>query len=220
MSSSHEERITCPTCGHQQPFEVWDSLNASKNPELKEKLMHGDLTTMVCEACQAAVFVKFDMIYHDLDEKMMILLRYPDENGDVPEFDPESLGLVKAMGDDYILRSVYNFPDFLEKIRIIDDGFDDVTLEILKYMFRVSNHLEPDEMILYEGTKDSKEGDEQIVLIRPMGSEYMAYHYPVDQLSVLDETRQLINMSEFKENDVWLRVDQETIAEQLSLSAD
>lgn len=220
MSSSHKEMITCPTCGHQQPFEVWDSLNASNNPELKEKLMHGDLTTMVCEECQAAVFVKFDMIYHDLDEKLMILLRYPDENGDVPEFDPESLGLVKAMGDEYILRSVYNFPDLLEKIRIFDDGFDDVTLEILKYMFRVSNHLEPDEMILYEGTKDSKEGKEQIVLIRPMGSEYMAYHYPVNQLDVLDETRRLINMSDFKENDVWLRVDQVTIAEQLTMNAD
>ncbi|MCD6233843.1 MAG: CpXC domain-containing protein [Candidatus Marinimicrobia bacterium] len=220
MSSSHKEKITCPTCGHQQPFEVWDSLNASKNPELKEKLIHGDLTTMVCEACQSAVFVKFDMIYHDLNKKMMILLRYPDENGNVPEFDPESLGLVKAMGDDYILRSVYNFPDFLEKIRIIDDGFDDVTLEILKYMFRVSNHLEPDEMLLYEGTNNGQEGEKQIVLIRPMGSEYMAYHYPVNQLHVLDDTRLLINLNDFKENDVWLKVDQETIAEQLTMNTD
>ncbi|RKY49477.1 MAG: hypothetical protein DRP86_05215 [Candidatus Neomarinimicrobiota bacterium] len=220
MSSSHKEKITCPTCGHQQPFEVWDSLNASKNPELKEKLIHGDLTTMVCEACQSAVFVKFDMIYHDLNKKMMILLRYPDENGNVPEFDPESLGLVKAMGDDYILRSVYNFPNFLEKIRIIDDGFDDVTLEILKYMFRVSNHLEPDEMLLYEGTNNGQEGEKQIVLIRPMGSEYMAYHYPVNQLHVLDDTRLLINLNDFKENDVWLKVDQETIAEQLTMNTD
>jgi hypothetical protein len=53
-----------------------------------------------------------------------------------------------------------------------------------------------------------------------MGSEYMAYYYPVNQLDVLDETRQLVNMNDFKENDVWLRVDQETIAEQLSMNAD
>ncbi len=215
MSKSHNENIVCPTCGHKQKFQVWDSINASQDPELKEKLLKGDLAEMVCEKCQSHVFVKFDMIYHDLDKKLMVLLRYPDDEGNVPGFDNEALGLVKAMGDDYSLRAVYTYPDLLEKIRIFDDELDDVILEILKYMFSLTNEIPPDDMLLYESTTQNDEGEEQLVLIRPMGKEYMTYNFPVKKLDLLNEPRQFINMDELKEDGVWLNVDRASIANQL-----
>ncbi|MDD5582600.1 MAG: CpXC domain-containing protein [Candidatus Marinimicrobia bacterium] len=221
MSRSHKENIKCPNCDNAQMIEIWDSVNASADPNLKEQLIQGELTTTVCTKCKKTFFVKYDMIYHDPDEKVMLLLRYPDENGNVSEFDKDSLELIKAMADDYILRSVYSFPDLLEKIRIFDDDFDDVSIEILKYMSRLTNNLEPDEMILYEGINVDDQGEEHLILIRPVGSEFLAYHYPVYELDILDEPRQHIDINKLKEKDnVWIRVDQETITDQLTAHND
>jgi len=216
MSTSHRENISCPSCGYEQDFEVWDSVNGSQDPDLKEKLQKGELTRLVCENCSSSVFVSFDLLYHDMEQKFMVLLRYPDENGDVPDFDDKANGLVRAMGDDYVLRSVYSFPDLLEKIRIFDDDLDDVTLEILKYLFSITNQFEPDDIILYEGIETSKEGDDQIVLIRPEGSEFVSYHYPLDKMDILEEPRKAVNLAELKQQDIWISVDRFMIADYLT----
>jgi DNA-directed RNA polymerase subunit RPC12/RpoP len=216
MSTSHYETITCPSCGTEQDFEVWDSVNGSQDPDLKEQLKKGELTRLVCENCSSSVVVNFDILYHDMEQKIMVLLRYPDENGDIPDFDDSANGLIRAMGDDYVLRSVYSFPDLLEKIRIFDDGLDDVTIEILKYLFSISNQFEPDDIILYEGIEANDKDEEQIVLIRPQGSEFVSYHYPLNKMDILDEPRRAVNLAELKQQDMWINVDRYTIADYLT----
>ena len=43
MSRNHIEKVTCPGCGKEADFTVWDSVNTTLEPDLKEKVLTGDL---------------------------------------------------------------------------------------------------------------------------------------------------------------------------------
>ena len=81
MSSNHQETIICPSCGEGQPFVVWDSINVSVDPTLKQSLLEGALTTLRCRHCGHEAQVAFDCLYHDMDHSVVIWLKYPDDDG-------------------------------------------------------------------------------------------------------------------------------------------
>ncbi len=51
MSMPDETMITCPACGNEQKFMIWNSVNASLNSDLKEKILSGELVDFCCDAC-------------------------------------------------------------------------------------------------------------------------------------------------------------------------
>ena len=51
MSRNHIEKVTCPGCGKEADFTVWDSVNTTLEPDLKEKVLTGDLFKFTCPEC-------------------------------------------------------------------------------------------------------------------------------------------------------------------------
>ncbi len=146
MSMEHEERVTCRKCGEESDFVVWQSLNATLNPEAKEKLMTGELFQHQCPKCGTIANVVYDLLYHDMENQTMIQLA---ADRDIPlrqyidvfnSFTEQEIapGLPK-MGDDYRLRIVRTQNELREKVYIFDQGLDDRVVEVMKTV--IGSHL-------------------------------------------------------------------------------
>jgi hypothetical protein len=124
MTSSSEEKVTCPQCGHQQRFTIWGSINVTLNPELKQDLLTGTLNRFVCEGCGTRTNVNYGTLYHDMKQAVLILLTY-----DGPQEDLSKVGRmfrkhrIRIVGSPYSLR---------EKVYIFDAGLDDRMVELFK----------------------------------------------------------------------------------------
>jgi predicted RNA-binding Zn-ribbon protein involved in translation (DUF1610 family) len=127
MSLSNSITLTCPACGHQQAFTVWQSINATHDPGLKESLLDRSLVTFHCEQCGHTAGVNQGLLYHDMDRQVMIMLgcQSPDEL-EAPE------PLVQEFQAQYSLRLVRSMNELIEKVLVLDADLDDRAVEIFK----------------------------------------------------------------------------------------
>ena len=113
-----ESSVTCSGCGQKHAVSIYPSINVSANPELKEKVVNGDLFVTECPHCGHRDLLKYNMLYHDPDAKLIICL------SDVP--------FVSDGKEGYTCRMVGDAGSLIEKVKISDAGLDDVIIEICK----------------------------------------------------------------------------------------
>ena len=133
MSMNHQVAITCPQCGQNSPFTVWDSLNIKENPELKERLLSLDLFTFRCPHCSQTANVMYSFLYHDMDNHFMIYhiaQGDPDDMANDAFHEAENDSLMKHK--EYKLRIVHSLDELSEKIMLFEGGFDDRIMELAK----------------------------------------------------------------------------------------
>ena len=130
MSKTHIESIACPECGTTDDFTIYDSINISTDPELKESLLERELTTFICPNCRYEVQISSDLLYHDMRQNIFIWLKYPDGD-EQPSIDPRAESVLRIM-EGYKCRLVTNLNDLIEKILVFDDGYDDLEIEVMK----------------------------------------------------------------------------------------
>ncbi len=51
MSKISKRPIPCPSCGHTGEFTFWDSVNVDLDPEMREKVLRGELFRWTCPNC-------------------------------------------------------------------------------------------------------------------------------------------------------------------------
>ena len=85
MSSQREEEVDCPSCDHTQTVPVWDSVNVTIAPELKQRLFDGEINFFKCESCQYEAFISYPLLYHDMEQQFCVQF-YPEEALDDEEF--------------------------------------------------------------------------------------------------------------------------------------
>jgi hypothetical protein len=73
VSSRGRYPLTC-ACGASFEADLWDSLNVTLDPDLKEQLLAGKVNVVTCPECGAEAFVEKDLLYHDLERRIMILM--------------------------------------------------------------------------------------------------------------------------------------------------
>ena len=68
MSTNAKHNIKC---GCKKEFEavLWDSVNVTKDPDLKRVLLNGELNVVVCPSCGLLFYVDKFIIYHDEKKK-------------------------------------------------------------------------------------------------------------------------------------------------------
>jgi len=71
MSSFRNETITCPSCNHEAPFRVWDSVNVTLDPDMKEQFLSGQLFHWICPECGQRCYAPYLVLYHDMDNQIM-----------------------------------------------------------------------------------------------------------------------------------------------------
>ena len=173
------ENITCPECGHEQEFTIWRSLNVTLNPELKDPLIRGELTTFTCEACGETTHVVYGMLYHDMDQELMISL----SRDDVPPLD--DLGPLQSYLQDmmksYRFRLVRTRNELVEKVRIFDAGLDDRVVQLFKVVLRaqlaMADHATEGQLLFY-GRVDEDGGAQRMEFVLLTDDDQVPFSVP------------------------------------------
>ena len=126
MSLEHNRQIKCEECGKVFDVTIYESINVTLNPELKEKVIHGDIYCFECPYCHHQHYIQYPFLYHDMEHKFMInqgsfglLMNYYEEmkgskiNIDFPRF-----------MDGYVNIGVTSYRDLCSKIAILEKGLD------------------------------------------------------------------------------------------------
>ncbi len=51
---------------------LYDSINVSLDPSLKDKLFKGEINSFMCEKCHEKAFMPMPLLYHDMDKPFMV----------------------------------------------------------------------------------------------------------------------------------------------------
>ena len=136
MSKTKIMPVTCPSCGKDSDFTVWESINTMLDPEMKAKVRDGSAFTFECPHCGAKVQVEYDCLYHQMEDRMMIHYASSDQSAeDLYKFFtgvvPSDMFTEFRKGG-YLIRIVRSMNQLLEKLMIFDHGLDDRMIEICK----------------------------------------------------------------------------------------
>ena len=143
MSKHYETPIECPKCGKSSDFRIWESINTTLDPEMKEKVKDRSAFLFTCPHCGEQNYVDYGFLYHQMEDTIMIAYSNSDENEEemyhlfTEEIDTP-LGLDNIfLKDEYLLRIVRSMNALREKIYIFDDGLDDRIIELYKLFLYV-----------------------------------------------------------------------------------
>lgn len=112
--------VICKSCGRFFTSPAHQSINASTQPEMKERILNGELFLWECPECGARQLLKYPLVYVDPSQHLIICL------SDVP-MSIEDLGGNTG-------RLVGEVGELIEKIKIFDAGLDDVAVEMCKFV--------------------------------------------------------------------------------------
>lgn len=175
MSKISTQILICPNCQTKTTFKKYDSLNVTLEPELKEKLLSGELFTFTCPNCQTKATVLYDMLYHDMEQKLMIQYMAEEKNlvharQSISKvlLAVHQLSSVDPLTAGYQIRYTADPSALYEKIRLNDAGLDDRIIELMKYILLTQQEVDYDQ-ILFE-----RKADGQLELIVTKGTQVIA----------------------------------------------
>ena len=122
----------CSHCGAQHEVSAYPSINTAQEPDLKARVLDGSLFVWECPSCGARNLLRYETLYHDPAEKLMIWL----SDGSA---DTEARMQAAVTGNDfegYTGRIVDTPGALIEKVKIFDAGLDDIALEMAKFITR------------------------------------------------------------------------------------
>ena len=178
MSISHDIVYACPYCGKEFAMTVQDSVNASQDPDLRDRCLSGDIFKQTCPHCQADFMAMTPIVYSDPEHRFVLWL----SDKELPEAVKKQADVLVKAG--YRLRRCLDIQEFTEKIQIFEDGVDDVLVEIAKYdsfiEFIDNRKGNPEDVtsIEYQSTRN----DVMKINIRT-GDKGMSFHIPVNLLA-------------------------------------
>lgn len=138
------QKVPCPKCQTENEVLLWEKVNVTMQPDLKEKLFLGTLNFLKCENCNHETRVDIPIIYHDMDKKFFIHFapEYPMDKEEelVENLNQETKALFDASYNNR-LRVAFNYRSLIEKVKILDDDLDDRAVEICKILARTQLKL-------------------------------------------------------------------------------
>jgi hypothetical protein len=167
MSRNHEEPIRCASCNAQQDFTVWESINVTVDPHLKQSLLNGDLTTFRCKRCGNEAHVAYNCLYHDMDNSLAIWLKDEDD-----EENKAAKQMFLAATHLKTTRTVRTLHELFDKIRVFDDGFDDFEIELFKFSTCLRQQLDLGVPFHYSETRTSFFGRKSLVFVVARANEF------------------------------------------------
>jgi len=131
--SDIEDAIICPECGHEQEIHVIPSVNVTVEPEMREKVLSGEIFLFTCEKCGFAGFAGYPFIYEDKETAGGFLIYLE------PECEDREVGVDGDVADQILLqnmtmRLVTTVNELKEKIFVFEAGLDDRVLELFKML--------------------------------------------------------------------------------------
>jgi len=148
MSLNKVIEIICPKCNEKQNFNVWQSINVTENNELKELVFNQSIFKFKCDKCNNVALIEYPFIYHDNQKKFFV---YFDASGNFEN-------VIENEG--YKTRTASEYLEFLETIRILEDGVDETKIkearDELLDKFKSNDKLKSIKKLYYTSTENNK----------------------------------------------------------------
>ncbi|MBO5118738.1 CpXC domain-containing protein [Methanocorpusculum sp.] len=128
-----EDAIICPNCNHEQELHVTPTVNVTVDPDMKEKVLSGELFLFTCENCGFSGYAGFPFIYEDKETNGGFLIYME------PGCEDREVGVDGDVADQVLLqnmtmRLVTTINELKEKIFIFEAGLDDRVVELFKML--------------------------------------------------------------------------------------
>lgn len=133
MSSITSQSITCPKCKFEGEFNMYNSVNVTLDPKLREKVLSGEIFDWTCPKCGEKYSIRHDLLYHDMDKEFQI---YYSPNNCVESNKTISNLAKKCPGIRRKYRTVVTLNALREKIFIFEKGFNDIAIELVKAILK------------------------------------------------------------------------------------
>lgn len=148
MTKFHYETIHCPYCLNEEDLPIWDIVDVSEDPDLKNKVFLKELQNYECQNCNRKYTLDQPFLY--LDPRSKVLIYYAprfseilldkssrDEQGNLKKEISSSMPLDFGVDiEDYTLRICYDYNDLIEKLHVFDFDLDDKLIEVIKFATR------------------------------------------------------------------------------------
>lgn len=135
MSKISTKPFKCPSCGYEGKFTMYDSVNVTLDPNLREKVLSGEVFDWVCPKCKEQLSIRHNLLYHDMDRKFQIY------------YAPNNCEAVCQMMNDMMTkypgmrskcRTVESLNALREKVYVFETGLDDIAIELAKAVMKYS----------------------------------------------------------------------------------
>lgn len=170
--------LTCPECGEEFDFELYESVNVTLNPELKEKVLDGSIFAPICPKCGHFEVLIHPFLYHDMEKNYMIQLN---SYADLMEFKAEFVDqnkvndLFPELMKNQIIIGVTSLADMITTITALDNGLDwrVVQLALLYMQYDFIKYCNDNKLkirnVNYSGLTGKKDDDGNLILIIDVG---------------------------------------------------
>ena len=140
MSKVSKAKIKCLECGKEFEIDMWESLNADLQPNLREQLVvTGEFFKHECPHCGYIQARPYPILYHDMTHKFMIysgsLSHVMKEHKAFQEQIEKINSTFDGISRDYTYCGVVSPNELIEKIIILENGYDYRIATIYKHIF-------------------------------------------------------------------------------------
>jgi len=160
MSRITKQSFICPKCKFQDEFKMYNSVNVTLDPKLREKVLSGEIFDWTCPKCGEKYSIRHDLLYHDMDKEFQI---YYSPNNIVELNQTISNLAKKCPGIRRQYRTVDSLNSLREKILIFEKDFNDIAIELVKAILKYGKNEIREETELrffdyFEGKENISEG--------------------------------------------------------------
>ena len=117
MSNVRTEIVSCPNCSNKQEIEVWESINVTIDPALKEQLFNGTINSFKCSICTYETRIETALLYHDMTQEFAVQY-YPYSFLKIKEFLEDQRNITHHF-DELLKSEPKNIPRYLLKPHIV-----------------------------------------------------------------------------------------------------
>ncbi|MBA3500314.1 MAG: CpXC domain-containing protein [Myxococcota bacterium] len=161
MTITGTVRIPCPHCKQEQESKLVQSINARQNPELKARLLAGDLNMFDCASCGKRTLLLATLLYHDPDREYFCQAC----PGGEPAMTAGAAAFL-AIGAVGTRRLVPSQNALVEKVKLLEAGLDDRVIEVLKVILLAADNEDLNSILLFDQV-DRDAGLLRWILLKP-----------------------------------------------------
>ena len=166
MTNTSQYPIACPFCRQEQEVELWDVLDVDEAPELRELLLANRINRVECGGCGKGFRIDKPVVYRHRQEDILVHCDPLVGGRTLAEAERAFLearreldGLLPEDVDPPELHLVVEWPEFIERIFLLEEGLDARLVEHVKYLMYRQNpqKLPADRKNLLFNAQDSTE---------------------------------------------------------------
>lgn len=142
MSTQRSHEIRCPRCAAIMTVQLYDAVNVSEEPALRDDIFHNRLNRVECPQCGFGFRVDKPLLYLDARGKFAIWWEPDGERdpaGAEAAFERMREAVSGMEGTPFTLLLVFERRELIDRILVCEAGLDARVVEYVKYLIHSNN---------------------------------------------------------------------------------